>query len=115
MKEHDLEVHLKIESLGHRKNLIRNIYLLKAIWIKFTGGGHGMNMSENPSILGESWGDDSIIQKSITGINESPAKAGTNRRRHTKNILELSMASGGNLSKFGKIHNNNSVLSNGNQ
>jgi hypothetical protein len=55
MKEHDLEVHLKIESLGYRKNIIRNIYILKAIWINVTGGAHGLNMSENPSLLAESF------------------------------------------------------------
>ena len=55
MKEHDLEVHLRVESLGHRKNIIRNIYILKAMWIKVTGGAaHGLNLSENPSILAES-------------------------------------------------------------
>lgn len=45
MKEHDLEVYLRIESLGHRKNIFRNIFILKGVWIKVTGGG-GLNMSE---------------------------------------------------------------------
>jgi hypothetical protein len=62
LKEHDLEVHLKVESLGYRKNIIKHIFMLKTIWIRITGDSHGLNMSEHPSILGESW---DIDQQSI--------------------------------------------------
>jgi hypothetical protein len=52
VKEHDLEVHFKIDSLGYRKNIIKNIYITKGLWVKLTGdAAHGLNMSENPSII----------------------------------------------------------------
>ena len=31
-----MEVYLKIEILGHRKNLLRYIHMLKTIWIRQT-------------------------------------------------------------------------------
>ena len=34
IKEYDLEMYMKIESLGHRKNIIRNINTLRNIWFK---------------------------------------------------------------------------------
>ena len=37
LKEFDLEVHMKIESLGFRKNIMRHINNLKAIWVKIYG------------------------------------------------------------------------------
>jgi len=58
IKEHDFEVHLKIDSLGYRKNLMRHINMLKTIWYKKTIVGEGLGqknaaMSENNSIMAD--------------------------------------------------------------
>mmetsp|Transcript_32965 Transcript_32965/g.24275 ORF Transcript_32965/g.24275 Transcript_32965/m.24275 type:complete len:91 (+) Transcript_32965:668-940(+) len=34
LKDHDLEVHLKIDSLGFRKDIIKHINILKSVWYK---------------------------------------------------------------------------------
>lgn len=71
LKESDLETHLKIESLGFRKNLLRAIYQLKALWIKRTGGAYGLDISEQPSLLQDSMiiGNQSTILKDISQLD----------------------------------------------
>jgi len=46
-------VHLKIEQLGYRKRIIKELYFLKVLWIKLSGGldAHGLNLSEKSSIM----------------------------------------------------------------
>jgi len=71
LKEQELETHLKIESFGHRKNLMRYICLLKSIWISQTAA-YGLNHSENlPSFLEE---DFAIFgnQSSIVNVRDLP-------------------------------------------
>ncbi len=72
LREHDLEIHLRIDSLGLRKNIIKNICILKALWVRLTGdSAHGLNVSEHPSILGESWdGDQSSMNLRSTLIDD---------------------------------------------
>ena len=49
-----MEVHLKIEQLGYRKRIIKNLYLLKVLWIKLSNAdAHGLNITEKSSILHE--------------------------------------------------------------
>jgi len=48
-----LETHLRVVSLGHRKKIIKNLYLLKVLWISMNNAdAHGLNFSEKSSIMG---------------------------------------------------------------
>eukprot|EP00347_Sterkiella_histriomuscorum_P007834 403347387 len=52
IREYDLETHLKVVSLGHRKKLIKSLYFLKALWISISNqDAHGLNFSERSSMM----------------------------------------------------------------
>ena len=52
IRDYDLEAHLKVNSLGHRKKLVKYLYLLKALWISLSNkDAHGLNLSEKSSII----------------------------------------------------------------
>lgn len=49
-------MHLKIEQLGYRKRIMKELYFLKVLWIKLSGGldAHGLNLTDKSSIMCES-------------------------------------------------------------
>ena len=108
-----MELHLKIESLGLRKRLIKNIYILKALWISLTGdAAHGLNMSEIPSFLAESYDTDFLARSRVNEINQTTCsngvKCATMQRRQTKQFLELSVINPNNSSKISNVFINKS-------
>lgn len=90
MKESDLEVYLKMESLGLRKNLVRQIRQLKTLWYKQTNNQSNTkaklaqsvnnSVSHNTTINKE---NDSVIQN-ISQLELSPEKQQNSNEKEFK-------------------------------